>query len=198
MAEQRRLQAKVLTVSDGVETGEKPDSAGAALADRLRESGFDVIECRAVGDDVSEVSNALSYMAYGFNGLIVTNGGTGFEPRDITPEATRRILDAVALTGPITQAELDDAKAYRIGIAPLANETSADIASQAAVLAGAGLTTAYVGEHTDAMRAVTVEEATATWRELVRADDLVVAVAGDAEALQHQLQGLDPQVIDLQ
>jgi len=96
VAEQRRLQAKVLTVSDGVETGEKPDSAGAALADRLRESGFDVIECRAVGDDVSEVSNALSYMAYGFNGLIVTNGGTGFEPRDITPEATRRILDRVA------------------------------------------------------------------------------------------------------
>lgn len=96
MAEQRRLQAKVLTVSDGVETGEKPDSAGVALADRLRESGFDVIECRAVGDDVSEVSNALSYMAYGFNGLIVTNGGTGFEPRDITPEATRRILDRVA------------------------------------------------------------------------------------------------------
>jgi len=96
VAEQRRLQAKVLTVSDGVETGEKPDSAGVALADRLRESGFDVIECRAVGDDVSEVSNALSYMAYGFNGLIVTNGGTGFEPRDITPEATRRILDRVA------------------------------------------------------------------------------------------------------
>ncbi|NLE98989.1 MAG: insulinase family protein [Propionibacterium sp.] len=117
---------------------------------------------------------------------------------DVAGDATRRILDAVALTGPITQAELDDAKAYRIGIAPLANETSADIASQAAVLAGAGLTTAYVGEHTDAMRAVTVEEATATWRELVRADDLVVAVAGDAEALQHQLQGLDPQVIDLQ
>lgn len=96
MGDQGRLQAKVLTVSDGVEAGTRPDDAGTALADRLRADGFEVIECRAVADDVSEVSNALSYMAYGFNGLIVTNGGTGFEPRDVTPEATRRILDRTA------------------------------------------------------------------------------------------------------
>ena len=96
MTDQVRLQAKVLTVSDGVESGARQDEAGDALVRRLSESDFEVIERRAVGDDVAEVSNALSYMAYGFNGLIVTNGGTGFEPRDITPEATRRILDRTA------------------------------------------------------------------------------------------------------
>jgi molybdopterin adenylyltransferase len=96
VTDQVRLQAKVLTVSDGVESGTCEDHAGEALIRRLTDSGFEVIECRAVGDDIAEVSNALSYMAYGFNGLIVTNGGTGFEPRDITPEATRRVLDRTA------------------------------------------------------------------------------------------------------
>jgi molybdopterin adenylyltransferase len=93
---QQKLQAKVLTVSDSVENGTAEDVGGEALVARLEQSGFEVIECRAVADDVAEVSNALSYMAYGFNGLIVTTGGTGFEPRDITPEATRRILDRMA------------------------------------------------------------------------------------------------------
>lgn len=96
MADPERLQAKVLTVSDGVEAGIREDDAGTALVARLVEAGFEVIERRAVADDVSEASNALSYMAYGFNGLIVTTGGTGFEPRDVTPEATRRILDRTA------------------------------------------------------------------------------------------------------
>ena len=92
MVELGPQQAKVLTVSDGVESGSE-DLSGAALMARLSDEGFDVIERRVVPDDVEEVSNALSYMAYGFNGLIVTTGGTGFGPRDITPEATRRILD---------------------------------------------------------------------------------------------------------
>jgi molybdopterin adenylyltransferase len=91
-----RLQAKVLTVSDAVEAGAREDRGGIALVARLEAEGFEVIERRAVAADVAEVSNALSYMAYGFNGLIVTAGGTGFEPRDITPEATRRILDRTA------------------------------------------------------------------------------------------------------
>ncbi|MDQ2678054.1 MAG: molybdopterin-binding protein [Actinomycetota bacterium] len=95
MVELGPQQAKVLTVSDGVESG-SVDLSGAALEDRLGEVGFDVIERRVVPDVVEDVSNALSYMAYGFNGLIVTTGGTGFGPRDITPEATNRILDRAA------------------------------------------------------------------------------------------------------
>jgi molybdenum cofactor synthesis domain-containing protein len=92
----RRLQAKVLTVSDSVDAGQREDVTGAALVDLLGDAGYDVIEHRVVADTVEEVSNALSYMAYGFNGLIVTTGGTGFAPRDITPEATTRILDRPA------------------------------------------------------------------------------------------------------
>lgn len=96
MTQHDRLQAKVLTVSNAVESGAAEDHAGLALVDRLHRAGFEVIERRAVAEDVAEASNALSYMAYGFNGLIATLGGTGFEPRDITPEATRRILDRTA------------------------------------------------------------------------------------------------------
>ncbi len=88
--------AKVLTVSDGVVAGVREDRSGVALVAQLREAGYEVVEHRLVSDGVEEVSNALSYMAYGFNGLIVTTGGTGFGPRDLTPEATKRILDRSA------------------------------------------------------------------------------------------------------
>jgi molybdenum cofactor synthesis domain-containing protein len=90
------LYAKVLTVSDGVAAGVREDSGGAAVVAKLSEGGFEVIEHRIVSDGISEVENALSYMAYGFNGIIVTTGGTGFGPRDLTPEATKRIIDRSA------------------------------------------------------------------------------------------------------
>jgi len=96
MSREPRHQAKVLTVSDSIEAGNREDISGAALVRRLAETEFDVIERRVVPDDVEEISNALSYMAYGFNGLIVTTGGSGFGQRDFTPEATRRILDRTA------------------------------------------------------------------------------------------------------
>lgn len=97
MTEQPRVQqAKVLTVSDGVIAGVREDRSGVALVELLTEHGFSVIEHRVVSDGVEEVSNALSYMGYGFNGLVVTTGGTGFGVRDLTPEATKRILDRSA------------------------------------------------------------------------------------------------------
>lgn len=93
MTEQSPNQAKVLTVSDSVEAGNRPDVSGNALVARLAEAGYEVIEHRVVSDDVEEITNALSYMAYGFNGLVVTTGGSGFGQRDFTPEATKRVLD---------------------------------------------------------------------------------------------------------
>jgi molybdenum cofactor synthesis domain-containing protein len=85
--------AKVLTVSDGVVHGTRDDKSGAALVDALTSAGFDVAERRVVADGVGSVAAALVQMADGFAGLIVTTGGTGFGPRDLTPEGTRAALD---------------------------------------------------------------------------------------------------------
>lgn len=90
------LAAKVLTVSDGVVAGTREDRSGAALADRLREAGFEVIEHRVVADGRQSVGEAIVDMAEEFNGLIISTGGTGFGPRDLTPEGTRVVLDREA------------------------------------------------------------------------------------------------------
>lgn len=93
MSDETPLRAKVLTVSDSVHAGTREDKSGVALAQRLREAGFEIVEHRVCPDGADTVANALSNMAYFFNGLIVTTGGTGFGPRDKTPEGTRRVLD---------------------------------------------------------------------------------------------------------
>jgi molybdenum cofactor synthesis domain-containing protein len=87
------LAAKVLTVSDGVVAGTREDRSGQALADRLVAAGFTVADRQAVADGVESVSDALERMATDFEGLVVTTGGTGFAPRDLTPEGTRAVLD---------------------------------------------------------------------------------------------------------
>lgn len=90
------LPAKVLTVSDGVVNGTREDKSGQALEDRLTEAGFSVVDRRAVADGEDPVAAALRDMAEGFHGLIVTTGGTGFGPRDRTPEGTKAVLDREA------------------------------------------------------------------------------------------------------
>lgn len=90
------LRAKVLTVSDGVMAGTRVDASGAALAERLEAAGYEVGERRAVADGVEPVAAAVREMAAGFAGLIVTTGGTGFAPRDLTPEGTRAVLEREA------------------------------------------------------------------------------------------------------
>jgi len=90
------LSAKVLTVSDGVVAGTREDRSGVVLVERLRDAGFDVIEHRVVGDGRETVGEALVAMAEDFNGLIISTGGTGFGPRDLTPEGTRVVLDREA------------------------------------------------------------------------------------------------------
>ena len=90
------LRAKVLTVSDGVIHGTRDDRSGAALVERLTAAGYDVVDRRVVADGVETVAAALGEMADGFAGLIVSTGGTGFAPRDLTPEGTRAVIDREA------------------------------------------------------------------------------------------------------
>jgi molybdopterin adenylyltransferase len=92
----RRWPAKVLTVSDGVVAGTREDRSGAALSGRLGDAGFEVVDRAVCADGAEAVAEALRALADGFAGLIVTTGGTGFGPRDLTPEGTRSVLDREA------------------------------------------------------------------------------------------------------
>ena len=87
------LAAKVLTVSDGVIAGTRQDASGDALVDLLTNEGYQIADRRAVEDGIESVRDALTEMATGFAGLIATTGGTGFGPRDLTPEGTAAVLD---------------------------------------------------------------------------------------------------------
>jgi molybdopterin adenylyltransferase len=85
-------RAAVLTVSDGVAEGTREDGSGDAAVEMLREAGFEVADRRVVPDERAEIESALRDLA-GANGLVVSTGGTGFGPRDVTPEATRAVID---------------------------------------------------------------------------------------------------------
>ena len=90
------LSAKVLTVSDGVADGTRDDKSGRALVEHLTNAGYEVVAHRVVADGVAPVAEALAEMCEGFAGLVVTTGGTGFGPRDLTPEATLRVIEREA------------------------------------------------------------------------------------------------------
>ncbi|MGH8979682.1 MAG: MogA/MoaB family molybdenum cofactor biosynthesis protein [Acidimicrobiales bacterium] len=85
--------AKILTVSDSVHDGTRQDRSGEELQGFLESHGITVAGRRTVPDGVDAVASALREMAAGFHGLLVTTGGTGFGPRDLTPEATRVVLE---------------------------------------------------------------------------------------------------------
>jgi molybdenum cofactor synthesis domain-containing protein len=96
MSDDVRLRAKVLTVSDGVVHGSREDRSGAALVERLAEAGYDVVDHQVVADGTDSVAAALAAMCEGFAGVIVSTGGTGFAPRDLTPEGTRAVIEREA------------------------------------------------------------------------------------------------------
>ncbi|HSI97727.1 MAG TPA: MogA/MoaB family molybdenum cofactor biosynthesis protein [Gaiellaceae bacterium] len=85
------MKAAVVTVSDGVHAGTRDDRSGDVLEELLREEGFDVVR-RVVPDEQDEIVEAIAALAREAS-LVVTTGGTGFAPRDVTPEATRRAVD---------------------------------------------------------------------------------------------------------
>jgi molybdenum cofactor synthesis domain-containing protein len=86
------LTAAVVTVSDSCARGERVDISGPAIVEILKKSGFQVVATRIVQDDSMQIQNALVHLALEAR-FIVTTGGTGIAPRDVTPEATEAICD---------------------------------------------------------------------------------------------------------
>jgi molybdenum cofactor synthesis domain-containing protein len=89
-------RARVVTVSDRSHGGLRHDTSGPLLSDLLRELGFAEADVVLVPDEVAEVTSALRAAVDDGVDLIATTGGTGFAPRDVTPEATRALLDREA------------------------------------------------------------------------------------------------------
>ena len=91
------IRAAVVTVSDGVSQGTRADGSGDAAEALLREAGFDVEARTVLPDERPAIETALRDLAdaRGF-ALVVTTGGTGFGPRDVTPEATLAVLEREA------------------------------------------------------------------------------------------------------
>jgi molybdenum cofactor synthesis domain-containing protein len=91
-----QLVAKILTVSDSVSLGERQDRSSEELAAALAEHGFQVLERKVVADGVVPVAAAILQLSANFSGLVITTGGTGFSPTDLTPEATDSVIERPA------------------------------------------------------------------------------------------------------
>ena len=89
------MKAAVVTVSDGVAAGTRNDESGDVLAAALEAAGYEVAARRVVPDERDLISASLIELALQTR-LVVTTGGTGFGPRDVTPEATSDVIDRTA------------------------------------------------------------------------------------------------------
>jgi molybdopterin adenylyltransferase len=88
------VRAAVLTVSDGVSAGEREDESGDILAALLADDGY-AVERRVVADDRDAIADAIVALSEEAP-LVVTTGGTGVAPRDVTPEATADVIERPA------------------------------------------------------------------------------------------------------
>jgi molybdopterin adenylyltransferase len=88
------MRAAVLTISDGVASGEREDESGDTLAELLAQEGFDVVR-RVVPDERDSIATALRELVDEAR-VVLTTGGTGLAPRDVTPEATEDVVDRYA------------------------------------------------------------------------------------------------------
>lgn len=89
-------RARIVVVSDGVAAGTREDRGGPALAEALEAAGAVVDDVTTTPDGVDEVATTIRAQCHRFQGLVVTTGGTGFGPRDLTPEGTRVAIDREA------------------------------------------------------------------------------------------------------
>ena len=94
--EDRGGRAAVLTVSDGVAHGTRWDDSGAAAQEILESASFEVVERTVVPDERREISSAMRAACKAGIDVLVTTGGTGLGPRDVTPEATREVIEREA------------------------------------------------------------------------------------------------------
>ena len=105
----KQIKVKILTVSDGVAHGVRENKSSEALVKRISSEGWTVVDISVTPDGDDEVAKTLMALAYNFHGLIVTTGGTGFGPRDQTPEGTLKVIEreapglaeAMRLTNPL-------------------------------------------------------------------------------------------------
>lgn len=86
------IPAALLVVSDRAAAGTRPDATAALLVPVLRAAGFDLGDVAIVSDDIPAIEAALR-ARLGSVRLLLTTGGTGVAPRDVTPEATRRVIE---------------------------------------------------------------------------------------------------------
>ena len=89
-------KACVITVSDRAYSGAYVDKSGPAVRELLKDSGYDVTDITVIPDDMDTIKEALLAKCGQGVHLIITTGGTGFAERDITPEATRAIIEKEA------------------------------------------------------------------------------------------------------
>ena len=88
------IRFAILTVSDRSSRGERPDTSGAALVELVRSQGWQVVQQRIVPDEIDEIKNTfLTWCDSGDVDVVLSTGGTGFSPRDITPEAARAVVE---------------------------------------------------------------------------------------------------------
>ncbi|MGI8940827.1 MAG: MogA/MoaB family molybdenum cofactor biosynthesis protein [Actinomycetota bacterium] len=90
------MRAAVLTISDGVKQGTRADASGDLAQEALAGLGFSVVDRVVVADNRSDIVAALRSLVEAETELVVTTGGTGFGPRDVTPEATTEVIDRPA------------------------------------------------------------------------------------------------------
>ena len=91
----RNLTAAIVTVSSKGAAGKRVDESGPAIKEALEAAGIKVVHTKLVSDGVTPVGNAIREASQKAN-IVITSGGTGLSPNDMTPEATRRVIDREA------------------------------------------------------------------------------------------------------
>ena len=91
----RNLTAAIVTVSSKGAAGKRVDESGPAIKEALEAAGIKVVHTKLVSDGVTPVGNAIREASQKAN-VVITSGGTGLSPNDMTPEATRRVIDREA------------------------------------------------------------------------------------------------------